>query len=484
MIHTNIKLGIVYCNNSMKYANELSNIIKEYRKNGYCIEPIIINKDLVDNERSIEKRVFNNLDKCDFAFIFFTKDIQIADNKDYYISKPNVLLELGYFLGKISWNNIYIIIDFPYSHINHSYLLPSDIPDKFLEEIDKNNSKSTLSVLFERFINANINAFVRLEEYNANNLIQSILLNQNYRTNYQNLFTQAQSKSIEKLSIEWQLEEILDIWIEEKITLSNIEQIMYLFERIVFLPFFPREYLGEKINKFILIDYKDQNNYLQSCFNILQSIIHYEEYKGKRQSCESADFYISLALDISNQLKEINVSIAPIINCLSKNYIGLCYLNAFYVKSKSISFKENRDYISYLNKAKNNFKEVINLSKNNLNDSLGLFEAFAQYNIARVYRNLGESADTSYVLSINRRDFLSKSHCFPLIFRLNFSLEKIHAEVDYNDYRLQQNHIDFDQYKENLENLETELKTIKTTPVLDVSLFKTLEVKITNKLNA
>lgn len=90
MIRPNKKIGIVYSFNSIKYANELKQIIINYRTEGYCIEPIMVDNFLLDQERNIELRVFDNLSKCDYAFVFLTKDLYI-NSKDMFVSKPNSL---------------------------------------------------------------------------------------------------------------------------------------------------------------------------------------------------------------------------------------------------------------------------------------------------------------------------------------------------------------------------------------------------------
>lgn len=70
MIKANKKNGVVYCGNSKKYVNELKQIVIRKRSEGYCIETMIVDDDLIDSERKIDKRVFKNLDKCDFGIVF------------------------------------------------------------------------------------------------------------------------------------------------------------------------------------------------------------------------------------------------------------------------------------------------------------------------------------------------------------------------------------------------------------------------------
>ena len=198
MIRPNIKIGIVYSQNSKKYAIDLKKIIMQRRQEGYCIDVVMVDEEIIDIEREIDARVFKNLDKCSYGIVFLTKDICIKDESYQYVSKPNVLLELGYFKGRINKNNIWCITDFSYKEFKEKYLMPSDIPAEVLEVIDKNNSYNNISKIFDKFIV--INRIIKLENYNANDLDSSLLLNPHYKTNYATLFLENQLKTIEKFS--------------------------------------------------------------------------------------------------------------------------------------------------------------------------------------------------------------------------------------------------------------------------------------------
>ena len=74
---------------------------------------MVVDENLIDAERKIDKRVFNNLDKCEFGIVFLTKDLKIADHT--YVSKPNVLIEWGYLRGRLEEKNVWCITDFTHS---------------------------------------------------------------------------------------------------------------------------------------------------------------------------------------------------------------------------------------------------------------------------------------------------------------------------------------------------------------------------------
>lgn len=477
MIRPNIKIGIVYSQNSKKYAIDLKKIIMQRRQEGYCIDVVMVDEEIIDIEREIDACVFKNLDKCSYGIVFLTKDICIKDESYQYVSKPNVLLELGYFKGRINKNNIWCITDFSYKEFKEKYLMPSDIPAEVLEVIDKNNSYNNISKIFDKFIV--INRIIKLENYNANDLDSSLLLNPHYKTNYATLFLENQLKTIEKFSVKWQAEEIINIWMEEKEMLSDVERIIYLFERIVMLPFFSADLFGEKLDNFLQVELTTGSKYAYACHKILECINSYEIYKRDRKSVDF-DFCLKVAESIQEKIDIFQeVTISPIIECVARDYIGLGYLNAFLALSqKEIEDeKYNNLKMNLLNMSKNNFERVLKVSEECLNDSTGIFSAFVYYNLARVNISLEQPASFQFNQGINKRNALSRSRYFPEIFRLNFSLERIHAEIDYYNYKKEaDNQVD---YVDKIKLLKEELEEMKKTPVVEVSLFKGVE----NRLN-
>lgn len=481
MLRPNTKIGIVYSQNSKKYAEDLKEIITQRRQQGYCIDYVMVDEKIIDTEREIGARVFSNLNKCSYGIVFLTKDICINYETYQYVSKPNVLLELGYFKGRINKNNIWCIIDFQHEEVNDKYLMPSDIPAEVLEIIDKNNCYNSISKIFDKFIETN--QIVRLKNYNANDLDSSLLLNSFYKTNYSTLFLESQLKAIEKFSVKWQAEEIIDIWMEEKELLSDVEQIIYLFERMVTLPFFSEELISERLDNFLQVELTTESKYAYACQKILEYINSYEIYKRERNPVDF-DFCLKIAENIQEKIEVFQeAAISPIIECVARDYIGLGYLNAFLaLPQKEIEDeKYNNLKMNLLGMSKNNFERVLKVSEENLSDNTGIFLAFVYYNLARVNRSLEQPASYLFNQGINKRNALSRSKYFPEIFRLNFSLERIHAEIDYYDYlKESDNQVD---YIDKIKLLKEELEKMKKTPVVEVSLFKRIENRLNQRLS-
>ena len=150
-----------------------------------------------------------------------------------------------------------------------------------------------------------------------------MILNPDCKSVYEELFTGEQLSDIERYSIRFQLQEIFNMWLEEKNKIDVAGQIIYLYERIVFIPFFPEEIVGEKIMEFLSIE---DNEYVYASRKILDAVHGYLNYKRKRPRHESASFYLKQAEEIQKQLDVFHeVEIAPIIECVAHNYMGLCH---------------------------------------------------------------------------------------------------------------------------------------------------------------
>lgn len=477
MIRANKKIGIVYCASSEEYVEHLREIIDMKKSEGYCVETIVVDNEIIDSERMLDARVFSNLDKCDCGMVFLTKDMQVEDDK--YISRPNVLIELGYLRGRLGKNHIWCITDFPHKEIEEGkYLLPSDFVAEIPEEIDRNNDKADLGRVVERFIRTN--NIVKLQNYDTNNLVASLILNPNYRTDYEMLFDKERLEEINKYSLKYQQEEIFEAWIAEKEKLDAAGQIIYLFERMVFLPFFPQNIKCGKLSEFVSVKNNENNEYIHSCQEILKDIVIYEDYKRGRHTYTDPDFYLQNAERILQHFQIFEKrKVAPIIECVAKDYEGLCCLNACLNNvnmPKGDMSSEKWEW--YLNEAKECFSRVIELSERNFSNKMEFFRAFAEYNLARTLRCLGEKADLAYQIAISIRKSLAESFDLPEIFKLNFALEKINAELDFYGYAKENGKIDLSVYNEKIGGLSEELEAIRKTPAADVSLFQSLEEKL------
>jgi len=477
MIRANKKIGVVYCVNSKKYVDDLKKIIICKRSEGYCIETMVVDEYLIDAERKIDRRVFKNLDNCDFGIVFLTKDLKIAG--DIYVSKPNVLIEWGYLRGRLEGKNVWCITDFPHSEIEtQKYMLPSDYAAEITDEISGNNSMYDLKKIVDKFINAH--KIIKLENYDVNDLVGSLILNPYYRTDFEALFTVGKLAQIDQYSLSFQQEEIFRIWKEEKEKLSEGGQIVYLFERMVFLPFLPEKIISGKLMDFLSVENKEDNRYIFVCRKILRSINEYEDCKRNERGYESASFYLRKGSEIQKEFEELsNIEVAPIIECVTRNYIGLCYLNWYFASvregKKELQVEQQKDNLAI---AKNSFEQVISISERKFSGRVEVFQAFAQYNLARTIRNLNGEPDLEYQAAISKRKSLSANSKFPQIFKLNFTLEKIHAEIDYDNYKKEAWILDSKEYNIKIKMYEKELKNIRQTPAADVSLFKSLEDKL------
>ena len=76
----------------------------------------------------------------------------------------------------------------------------------------------------------------------------------------------------------------------EKSMLSDAEQIVYIFERILFIPFFPDKIIDSQLINFLSVDVTGENSYITACCKIIKNVSLYEEHKRNRNH-ESTIFY-------------------------------------------------------------------------------------------------------------------------------------------------------------------------------------------------
>lgn len=227
-------------------------------------------------------------------------------------------------------------------------------------------------------------------------MIKSIILNNKYKTKFKIIFSEEGLGMINKYSLKYQREKIFKMWIQEKEELSAVEQIIYLYEHIVFVSFFPEKEIGDKLMDFLSVEYNEESEYVFACYKILRLIKEYGGYKRSERGNETEAIYLTKASEIQQQLDRFdNVKIAPIIECVARNYLGLCYLNAYLTTVKADNGDIEQQKVN-LKIERDSFEKVIEMSENNFGDRVEIFQAFARYNLARVLTNLQKDADSEY----------------------------------------------------------------------------------------
>ena len=197
MIKSNEIIGIVYSENSYVYAKSLEKIIKKYNNMGYPIKSLIVDSDLIDKYDSVFEHVFENLKQCDYTFVFCTKDYKLDSESNKYISKPNIILELGYFLHLLESSKVKCLIDFSYNEIkSEKYLIPSDIAGKMFISFDGNNTEEEFNKIIHNFLIAfNINS---INKFDIDQITKSLILNKHYLTDFSQMFSQKQKQYLNK----------------------------------------------------------------------------------------------------------------------------------------------------------------------------------------------------------------------------------------------------------------------------------------------
>ena len=131
----NRKIFVVHGRNH-KPIEDIKKVLKKE-----SIEPIVLMEEVTPGSDFILNKFLNNADKAKAAIILATGDVLEADNISKH-ARPNVVLELGYFIGVLSLDRIIVLIE-------DESVLPSDI--KGIEYLNI-NSRNWKSVLIKKLV--------------------------------------------------------------------------------------------------------------------------------------------------------------------------------------------------------------------------------------------------------------------------------------------------------------------------------------------
>ena len=126
----NRKIFVVHGRNH-KPIEEIKRVLKKE-----SIEPIVLMEEVSSGSDFILNKFLINADKAKAAIILATGDVFEVGNTSKH-ARPNVILELGYFIGVLSLDRIIVLID-------DESVLPSDIKGIEYLNVNLRNWKSVL----------------------------------------------------------------------------------------------------------------------------------------------------------------------------------------------------------------------------------------------------------------------------------------------------------------------------------------------------
>ena len=449
--------------------------------------PVIVT--IVDNNytgrkatESITQRIFEAIDGNDYAIVFLTKALAIQqpeNEKNIYTAKPNLWLEIGYTRKMIDPKYIKYLANFPYSLIKSGeYLVASDLPNVSYEEVSDTN---TVDHIWRKFSGQLCSEGI-LSELPVDKK-DLLLFNPSYKTDFRQLFSDAELEKLSGVHPEKQYHMLWDHWLDGHREFSNADSrkyiaqytidqwhLLYLFERVVFLVLFPAS-LQQDIREFMYKNYSGMPENLEKYSKLYNAVIDYiKSHDGKQGPKTYQRIYKSIK-DAYGEMENV----APIVSIIAKNYCGLACYNQVrsYVNGNMELDTEMSQKL--LNEARECFTYVIeNDSIDGLGDTLEVFVGFAAYNLARVCQMQGDiyNANDYFWKAIKAREALSKEKKFPKVMQLYYRSELYHAQIDY--YQFAQSHPELEiELEEGLvERIKREIEEMSKTVQFSVPLFQ------------
>ena len=366
MLKPKKKIVIVYGHDSklLKLSEET---IRSIASEGYRVKSEILNEEsLLRENDSIFEALKQKFSKIDAAFIFMTSDdvalsLKEANevleknqnlnasefrNRLKMRSRQNVVYELGYVTAKVGENHYRIFCP---SEIE----IPSDIQGKFTV---RDLSPKNVRKIIRDFVKHNLNCKKKV----------SSLKDNAYKITYSNLCN-VTDKSLDEFDKEYQE---LD---------SPDDQIVYLFERIVFDSYFQKpSWWLSKINS---IEAKTELQRIS--IKLLNSVFDYmsawRPSPQKSENVQDINRIFTAKENFEKGLKKLEgVSVNPIIKIVALDYLGLAYNKL----GRNEDFNKGERKIFFEKSVESLFKTA---ELSNLHDdpNLPLWEGFSLFNLAQ-----------------------------------------------------------------------------------------------------
>lgn len=435
MIHSNIQFGLIYGGAGLTYARRFANIINEKRKVGYPITPVLVDDKWKSGLGTIDDRIFNDLNQCEYYVIFLTKDLEYEPGK--YVSRPNVLLELGMALTNVSRSCIMCLSPFPRSDFGISYLFPSDIASQIVAPFNPDNCDEE----FEQILEGLLRSRKILPTSSGLATGISMLADKRYKVSYYSLFPDHELLSLNNMSYNAQLQTIINNWCIEKEKLPNIEtKLVFVLERIVFASFFYHEWLHERLFELLSFEWAEGDERTRAALQIVKYVKDYIIYRyDPRYKYVLFQKHQINAERIERALKVLSqYDTNPILMLIAYNYLGLATLHMCQL-ADTLPDGDLMLAKQYGWKAVECFNKALEYSES-LNDRTGLYEAYIYFNRARAHCELGEFDLAMLDFSDANIYRYQVSQCpkFPGYFCTNFLVKSYLSEIE--RYRMMKRH--------------------------------------------
>ncbi|GAB6123015.1 hypothetical protein JCM30204_41650 [Dysgonomonas termitidis] len=327
-------------------------------------------------------------------------------------ASQNVVLETGLIWGTLGFKGIKFISTFSHNDLNNQYDLPSDFPNHHILQLSTANMDTEIKTIVS---NSLIDGGLHIVPY------VNLLTDSAYGVNYRELFSGEQLREIaglksthvdneHKITHIEKFRLIADIWTREIQSLRyDDERIVYIFERLVFVPYFPKDHGRPGIvwMNMALQSIEDRSS---EYYSILTQIRDYMTYRAAGNGTFLGYKYIAdTLLAIKQQRVTGNMRTNPVINVYLNDYIGLSCRATVEEYKKDNAVDALFVPTVYLNHSIAALSCCIDVIQLGTSEAETLWKGYSLYNRARSYSLLAEY-DTGNANSYKARsitDFFS-----------------------------------------------------------------------------
>lgn len=437
MIEKYKKISIVYGGSGGNYARTLNAMINDYeKKNRFPLSSFIVMETILTSDILEEvSKLFRETEIC--IAILTAEDCCIKDDKQVLRLRQNVVFELGMALFHLGREKCILLGDF--GDFKNKVELPSDISSLDIRFFNKD----TQTAVFEDVLNKVLQLSSSSDSQKGGTQVcvqyNDLLRRNRYYVDYARLFRRYDHNL--NLKNQDYLQALLEEWLQECKNLKYFdERLMYVFERIAFLPIFGKqeavsnwytsieEIVGDYTEKDI--DYYQNTKLLQYAKNVFTVVNTYIKYKMVNGFSPTQSDYEELLLNLQLNPPPKGESTNPLIDVLYYDYMGLIYMHIY---------NSTHDF-DILLRAKGCYEKIINEYLDKVDLGLNVWSGFLYYNIARLYGKLWECGSdivslddisNAYLRAIsNRKRWLSVSG-FNSMIQNALSYEYFIAKIDY-----------------------------------------------------
>lgn len=431
MIRKYKEVAIVYGGSGKKYAAALHDRITQIaEKDRYPLSATIIMQQILTRE--LLSDVIGLFKDSEFCVAFLTADdCFTTDFGGVRRLRQNVVFEIGMALIQLGRERCILLSDFDVR--SPEFQLPTDMNSLEILSFQAASLEATLDAVIVKLLQFSQESVITGVGSESIPRYDNLLLREDYYVDYENIFADrpltlaAEGKRF--------FLDTLSLWLRECKKLPHYdEKCIYLLERIGFLPIFGqtkevKDFMAgveELVENYQLSDirYYDSNvellNFLR---NLVSCMIRYTSIKVNDRNAPGFQYEVLLHSMLSEPLST-DVLVNPLISVVYYDYLGLMYFRLY----RANQTPED------LSAAREAFETALEYVKK-VDMSLQVWSGFLQYNLARVYRELGDFAKAKerFLKAIQIRHNWLRNSRYNVTVRNALSYEYFIAKIDYID---------------------------------------------------